>query len=213
MADPFTISIYVPDGDPEGLRLVNRTNWTGLGLVFRRSDWPGVCNRDEMRRAGVYILVGDGDEDDNRPTLYIGQTDRIDRRIDRHHRSRSKKFWNRAVAFVSNVSTDGGLNRAHVTWLEHKLVKRAEETGRCRLANGSAPREGALSEAEKAGTQGFLKGILQILPLVGVREFEFPNRSRSRVPALPEPARRQAAGNATQEWSHPRRRNAAAPPA
>ncbi len=39
MADPFTIRIFVPDGDPEGVRLIDRMNWTGLGLVFRRSDW------------------------------------------------------------------------------------------------------------------------------------------------------------------------------
>lgn len=31
-----------------------------------------------------------------------------------------------------------------------------------------------MSEAEKADTRGFLKEILQILPLVGLRAFEFP---------------------------------------
>src|SRR5690606_26378504 len=68
----------------------------------------------------------------------------------------------------------GGLNRAHVTWLEHALVKRATEAKRCHLDNGNAPQEPALSEAEKADTQGFLKEILQILPLVGLRAFEYP---------------------------------------
>ena len=38
MADPLTIRIFVPDGDPEGVRLIDRMKWTGLGLVFRRSD-------------------------------------------------------------------------------------------------------------------------------------------------------------------------------
>ena len=36
MAEPFTIRIFVPDGDPEGVRLIDRMNWTGLGVVFRR---------------------------------------------------------------------------------------------------------------------------------------------------------------------------------
>lgn len=31
-----------------------------------------------------------------------------------------------------------------------------------------------MSEAEKADTRAFLKEILQILPLVGLRAFEFP---------------------------------------
>src|SRR5690606_23525308 len=42
MADPFTIRIFVPDGDPEGVRLIDRMNWTGLGIVFPRGKWPEV---------------------------------------------------------------------------------------------------------------------------------------------------------------------------
>ena len=169
MADPFTIRIFVPDGDPEGVRLIDRMNWTGLGLVFRRSDWSEVRNRGEMQRTGIYVLVGYRNEDDDLPTLYIGQADGIKGRIDSH--DKDKDFWDWAAVFVS---TSGGLNRAHVTWLEYALVKRAMETRRCHLDNGNTPQEPALTEAEKADTQGFMKEILQILPLVGLRAFEFP---------------------------------------
>lgn len=34
MADPYTIRICVPDGDPEGVRIVDRMNWTGVGIAF-----------------------------------------------------------------------------------------------------------------------------------------------------------------------------------
>ena len=60
-----------------------------------------------------------------------------------------------------------------VCWLEYALVNRAAQTKRCHLDNGNAPQEPAMTEAEKADTQGFLKEILQILPLVGLRVFEF----------------------------------------
>ncbi len=169
MADPFTIRIYVPGGDPEGLRLIDRMNWTGLGLVFRRSDWPEVRKRDEMQQTGIYVLVGYRNADDDLPTLYIGQADGIKARIDAHHKD--KEFWHWAAVFVS---TSLGLNRAHVTWLEYALVKRAAETMGCHLDNGNAPQEPALTEAEKADTQGFMKEILQILPLAGLRAFEIP---------------------------------------
>lgn len=168
MPDPFTIRIFVPDGDPEGVRLIDRMNWTGLGLVFPRGEWAEVRPRSEMQRTGVYILVGYS-EDDDLPTIYVGPADGVRGRIDSH--SATKDFWDWAVVFVSN---SGGLNRAHVTWLEHALVKRATEAKRCHLDNGNAPQEPALSEAERADTQGFLKEILQILPLVGLRAFEFP---------------------------------------
>jgi hypothetical protein len=83
--------------------------------------------------------------------------------------SKKKEFWDWAVCFVSN---SGGLNRAHVTWIEYELIQRAKQIKRCHLDNASEPQEPSLSEAEKADTQGFLNEILQILPLVGLRVFE-----------------------------------------
>jgi len=166
MADPFTIRIFVPDGDPEGVRIIDRMNWTGLGLVFPRAKWPEIKLRPEMQRTGVYILAGYQD-DEELPTLYIGQGDGVRARIESHHQN--KDFWESAIVFVS---TSNGLNRAHITWLEYALIKQALKAKRCRLDNGNAPQEPALTEAEKEDTKGFLKEILQILPLVGLRVFE-----------------------------------------
>ena len=167
MPDPFTIRIFVPDGDPEGVRLIDRMNWTGLGIAFPRSKWIEVRQRSEFLRAGVYILVGY--QEDDLPTIYIGQADGVRNRIETHYQN--KDFWDWGIIFVSN---SGGLNRAHVTWLEYALVNRATATHRCRLDNGNSPQEPGLTEAEKANTQAFLKEILQILPLVGLRSSEFP---------------------------------------
>ena len=169
MADPFTIRIFVPDGDPEGVRLIDRMNWTGLGLVFRRSDWSEVRKWGEMQRTGIYVLVGYRNENNDLPTLDVGQADGVRGRIDSHHKD--KDFYGWAAVLVS---TSGGLNRVHVTWLEYALVKRAMEVKRCHLDNGNVPQEAALTEAEKADTKGFMKEILQIPPLVGLREIEFP---------------------------------------
>lgn len=168
-ADPFTIRIFVPDGDPEGVRIIDRMNWTGLGIVFPRSKWAEIRKRPDFGKTGVYILVGYKGEDDDLPTIYIGQADGVGNRIESH--IQKKDFWDWGVVFVS---TSGGLNRAHVTWLEYTLVQRAIQAKRCRLDNGNAPQEPALTEAEKADTKGFLKEMLQILPLVGLRAFEFP---------------------------------------
>ncbi len=53
MTDPFTIRIFVPDGDPEGIRLIDRMNWTSIGVALPRARWPEV-----KLRTGVYVLVG-----------------------------------------------------------------------------------------------------------------------------------------------------------
>jgi hypothetical protein len=170
MGDPFTIRIFVPNGDPEGLRFIDRMNWTGVGIAFPREDWVTVRLRTEFSKPGIYILVGYVTEDDL-PTLYIGQGDVVRARIDSH--SQNRDFWSKALVFVSSASS-GGLNRAHATWLEHALIQQAVRVGRSHIDNGTAPQEPQLSEAEKADTQGFLREILQIVPFVGLHAFEMP---------------------------------------
>ena len=34
---PFSLHIFVVDGDPDGLRIVDKTNWIGKALVFPRA--------------------------------------------------------------------------------------------------------------------------------------------------------------------------------
>jgi hypothetical protein len=171
MADPYTIRIFVPDGDPEGLRLIDRMNWTGLGIVFPRESWATIKQRTDFSKPGVYILVGYVSEDDDLPTLYIGQGDVVRARIDSH--IQNKDFWSKAVIFISGTAS-GGLNRAHATWLEHSLIRRAVSAKQSHLENGTEPQEPSLSEAERADMQAFLKEMLQILPLVGLHAFETP---------------------------------------
>ena len=170
MAEPFTIRVFVPDGDPEGVKIVERLNWTGIGIAFPRSSWPQLSKRQEFSRAGVYVLTGSAEgTSDDLPTVYVGQGEEIGTRIASH--SQEKDFWDWGYAFVSNGTP---LNRAHITWLEHALLQRADNAKRCHLDNGNLPREPGLSESEKADTEGFLRELLRILPLLGVRIFEKP---------------------------------------
>ena len=166
MATPYTIRLFVPDGNPEAAKIIQKMNWVGVGLEISRPAWKQFCSRPEFGSAGVYVLVGYQEEQDL-PTLYIGQGEYVRDRIDEHYKT--KKFWDRVLVFVSS---NNGLNRGHITWLEWALIKRAQEKGRCRLDNGNTPGEPALTESEKADTREFLQEVLSILPLVGLRVFE-----------------------------------------
>jgi hypothetical protein len=168
MGEPYTIRVFVPDGDPEGTRIVELLNWTGVGIAFPRSAWSKLGGRSEFRRSGVYILTGAAEgTNDELPTIYVGQGDEIGTRIDSH--CANKDFWDWGYAFVSKGNA---LNRAHITWLEHALIDRAKRAERCHLDNATQPKEPILSESERADTQGFLREMLRILPLLGVRVFE-----------------------------------------
>ncbi len=168
MSEPYTIRVFVPDGDPEGVKIVDRLNWTGVGIAFPRSAWPQLSGRPEFKRTGVYVLSGSAEgTDDELPTIYVGQGDDIGTRIEAHYAN--KDFWDWGYAFVSAGSA---LNRAHITWLEHALLQRAKRAERCHLDNANLPKEPGLSESERADTDGFLREMLRILPLLGVRVFE-----------------------------------------
>ena len=188
MPNPFTIRIFLPEGEAEGLKVIDRMNWTGLGIAFPREKWLEAKLRSELDKTGVYILVGyESNEDDELPLLYIGQSDCIKNRIDSHYQN--KDFWNWGIVFVS---ANNGLNRAHVTWLEYALIHKAIKSNRSHLDNGNTPQEPTLSESEKADTKAFLKEIIQILPLVGLRALEMPKpiatpqASSQNSPPLPD---------------------------
>lgn len=166
MTKPYTIKLYMPDGDPGTFKIIDKMNWTGNGLEVARDSWTNHCGRDEFQRAGVYILIG-YQEGDDLPTVYIGQGDGVKYRIDAHRKN--KDFWDRALVFVSR---NNGLNRAHITWLEWALIDRARKMARCKLDNAANPSEPGLTESDRADIVEFFHEILSILPLVEMRVFE-----------------------------------------
>jgi hypothetical protein len=51
---PFSLRIFVADGDPDGLRIVDKSNWIGKALVFPRALLPQVKAPPELAQTGVY---------------------------------------------------------------------------------------------------------------------------------------------------------------
>ena len=76
MSNPFSLRIFVADGDPDGLRVVERSNWIGKALIFPRALLPKVKQRDELGQTGVYLLLGPRDDGEG-VKLYIGEGDPI----------------------------------------------------------------------------------------------------------------------------------------
>ena len=102
---PFSIRTFVPDGDPDGLRIVEKSNWSGAGAVFKRTNYRQVVGRPEFDKTGVYVLVSS--EGSSLPTIYVGEGDPVKDRINQHYSK--KDFWSWAVFFISK---DNSLNKA-----------------------------------------------------------------------------------------------------
>lgn len=163
---PFFIRVLVPTGDPDGLRIVEKSNWPGVGVVFNRTNYKEVVSRGEFEKTGVYVLVGTSD-DSILPTIYVGEGDPVKNRLNTHYGK--KDFWDWAVFFVAK---DDSLNKAHVQHLESELLRLAKEAKQSKLDNGQGAVAPTLSEAELALADSFLQDILSIFPLLGLGVFE-----------------------------------------
>ena len=181
---PFTLKIFVANGDPDGLRIVERTNWVGKAVVFPRSIFTTIKARPEFSQTGIYLLIGSSEKDGNRH-LYIGEGDPVRPRLESH--VAQKDFWEQAVFFVAGP---GHLNKAHVQFLEARLVSRARTLKRAVVENSNQPTEPSLSEADKADMEVFLQYMLSILPILGIHAFE-------GVPPVPSAAKTTPAQSST----------------
>lgn len=166
-ASAYSVRLFMPHGDPDGLRIIDQPNWSGVGVAFPRGAYKEVSKRKEFERTGIYILVGPGPDGSAMPALYIGQSDRVQTRLDSHHKN--KDFWEWAVFFVSK---DNALNVAGAQYIESRLIERAATAKRCHLDNGNEPAGPNLGDADAADAEGFLAHMLRVLPLLGVSAFE-----------------------------------------
>lgn len=163
---PFTLQIHAPFGEPEGLRIIEKDNWTGRAVVFPRLRIDQARQIDELARTGIYVLRA---PDLNR--LYIGESDNVLKRLGDHHRDKDKDWWTEAVGFTS---ADDNLTKAHTLYMEASLAKLAADAARATLDNRIElnPGKFARSRADKTTADTFLENVLICLRALDIREFD-----------------------------------------
>jgi hypothetical protein len=159
------------------LRLIEKSNWSGVGLVVPRALFAEAKQRKELARTGVYVLVQPAEES-GLPRVYVGEGDPIRPRLLQHD---AKKEWTVCFAFTSK---DENLNKAHVQYLESRLIALAGTAKRCTLDNGNVPALPSMSEADAADAEGFLSEMLLCFPVLGLGVFSPANAAATTGPTL-----------------------------
>lgn len=155
-----TIKIVLVYGDPKRLCTAELSNLTGKAVAGPRSEFDGVLAREESEQSGVYFLTGT-DPESGKPAIYIGEAENIRDRVKSHL---DKDFWNQVIYFVSK---DENLTKAHIRYLEGKLIEKARGAGRAMVTNGQT--SGAkLPESDREDMEVFFEKINQLLPVLGV---------------------------------------------
>src|SRR5262245_23450731 len=117
-------------------------NWTGFAIAATRTELDQLLQRDELDKAGIYILTGT-DPLSGSPRAYIGEAEVIRDRLKQH---KSKEFWISAIMFVSK---DENLTKAHVRYLESRLLTEATQAGRFTLEQNKRVGPSFLSPIER----------------------------------------------------------------
>jgi hypothetical protein len=154
-----TIKLFLPRGDAKSLRTAEISNWTGKAIAAPRTELDELLQREELDKAGVYILSG-SDPMSGSPRAYIGEAEVIRERLKQH---KTKEFWISAIVFVSK---DENLTKAHVRHLENRLLTEAAQVGRCALEQNQAGGS-KLPESDREDMEVFLSHIRQLLPVLG----------------------------------------------
>ncbi len=154
-----TIKLFLVHGDAKRLRTAELSNWTGKAIAGPRSELDGVLARDEAAKSGVYFLSGI-DSDSGKSAVYVGEAESIRDRLRSHL---DKDFWNHVVFFISK---DENLTKAHIRYLEGRLIEQAKLAGRALVMNGQS--SGAkLPESDREDMEIFLERIHQLMPVLG----------------------------------------------
>lgn len=159
MNNSATIKLFLPYGDAKRLRTGEVSNWTGKALAAPRTELEELLAREETEGSGVYFLFG-SDADNGDQLAYIGEAEVIRDRLKQH---KSKDFWVSVVAFVSK---DENLTKAHIRYLENRLIDEAKKAGRYRLENSNITNS-KLPESDREDMEVFLARIQQVLPVLG----------------------------------------------
>lgn len=175
MARAQTIQIYLPSGDPAGMRVANLTTRTVRVFEVPRSLLPQFLQRPESGQVGVYYLFGSNE--DEAPQCYIGQSGNVGVRLQQH--TSAKDFWTRAMVAVSLTNEWTSTHAAYLEWLS---LGRAKTAGRYNLVNGNQASNPFTPEPLEADCQEFIDTIAVLVATLGAPVLEAVKPAAASLP-------------------------------
>lgn len=155
-----SLELFFVDGRPGGLTTAEVFNWTGHVLRIPRTEIVRGLSREQAKFTGVYLLLG---EHEGLPYAYVGEGEEVAERIRSHDAKRD--WWSEAV-IITTLSNN--LHKAHVKYLESRIVEKARAAAVSNLENGNTPPRSSLSEAAVANMEEFLSTLDIALAALGI---------------------------------------------
>jgi hypothetical protein len=169
---PKSVKIFLNDGTVTGIKSGEIVNNTIQSITCPRiliSELKDSNEYPEAHKPGVYFLFGTNEET-NEPTAYIGEAENVFERLKTHINDTKKDFFNEVIFFGGK---DENITKAHVGYLESRLVDIAKSTARgYKIDNTQTPKPKSLPKAEIAAMEEFLTHIKLLLGALGHKLLE-----------------------------------------
>ena len=148
-----SITIYLHRGEKDGVKHIEIPNWSGQALLCPRKLVSKLSDEDIIKRPVVYFLFG---EEEGKETVYIGEAEDGFTRIKQHLSDESKEFFNELIIFSNK---DSNLTKAHIKYLESRLIQMSKDSRRFEVKNGNVPVPSSLPIAAIDSMEEFIDNI------------------------------------------------------
>jgi hypothetical protein len=161
-----TIQIFLPDGNPRSIKIAEITSRTVQAILIPRTKLEDIFSREELNNVGVYILIGNPEED-VKPLVYIGEAENCKVRLKQHNAS--KEFWNYAIVIISKTQY---FTKTHIKFLESFMYKEALRIGRYKIENNTVPTTPYVAEWMKSDLLDNFETIKFLVSTLGFPIFD-----------------------------------------
>jgi hypothetical protein len=169
-----TIQIFLPKGEPRGIRQAEITTKTVRVFDVPRGDLSSLPADIRINVPGIYFLVG-AEQDIQR--VYVGESDNVKNRLVQH--LAGKDFWDRALIAVSLTDS---WTKAHVQFLEHAAIDAANKSRQYKVENSQGGRLTNVPTPLKADCEEYFETIEVLISTLGYPILDVP-RAGADVPA------------------------------
>lgn len=161
-----TIQIFLPDGNPRGIRIADMTSRTVHAMYVPRPLLDEAFAMEECPSIGLYFLVGEPDVA-GQAKVYVGESEECGNRLKQHNKS--KDFWTAAVLVGSKTQY---FTRSHIRYLESICCEAIGSGGRYNLENGTAPVKNYVSRPVEADLLDNFETIKVLVSTLGFPLFD-----------------------------------------
>jgi len=173
-----TIQIFLPDGNPRGVKIADITSRTVQIILIPRSALDEVAKRDEIQNVGIYFLIGTT-EDSVKPILYVGEAENCLTRLKQHNKS--KEFWNTAIVAISKTQF---FTKSHIKYLEWYCHESAQKADRYTLENNQIPSKSYIPEPVEVDLMDNFDTIKILVSTLGYPLFDSISKPRQKKDIL-----------------------------